>query len=259
MDGVVVVEESCRSHTNNRQAAEALFVQKIIQSFNTWAFKREQPCRPQLLASVVAQAVAQRKPVDFVLYWGKGPRSTIAEPERQCLGYLASLRSRVSGVYAPGVAINLVLTDTHATLNGHSPESIAAYFADVQQEAGKWGFQCHRLGKLTELAPSFMEAANDAVAPETLQPLVESAARWYRGEGTPLDGALKYYRMNMVEKRVIAEAFPRAVFVTFNGSDQRALFPDTLPIFYMYSTKRGTAVKPWFQAAGDPPALAQSA
>jgi hypothetical protein len=157
------------------------------------------------------------------------------------------------------VSINLVLTDTHATLNGHSPENIAAYFADVQQEADKWGFQCHRLGNLTEQAAPFMEAANDEVAPETLLPLVESAARWYRGEGTPFDGALKYYRMNMVEKRVIAQAFPQAVFVTFNGSDQRQLFPDTLPIFYMYSTKRGTAVKPWFQAVGKSPALAKSA
>ena len=24
------------------------------------------------------------------------------------------------------------------------------------------------------------------------------------------------------------------------------LFPDTMPIFYMYSLKRGVAVKPWF-------------
>jgi L-tyrosine isonitrile synthase len=258
MIGIGIAEQSCRSHVNKR-APQAPLVPNIIQSFNTWAFKREQPCRPQLLNAAVAQAVGQSKPIDFVLYWGKGPRSSIAEPERQCLGFLASLRSRVRDVYAPGVAMNLVLTDTHATLNGHSPESIAAYFADVRQQAAEWGFQCHLLGKLTKLAGPFLQDVDDSVAPETLLPLVESAARWYRGEGTPLDGALKYYHMNMVEKRVIAQAFPQAVFVTFNGSNQRALFPDTLPIFYMYSTKRGTAVKPWFQAAGDAPALAKSA
>ena len=140
MDGVVVAETPCRSHVSKRPP-EAPLVPKVVQSFNTWAFKREQPCRPQLLTTVVAQAVGQSKPIDFVLYWGKGPRCSVAEPERQCLGYLASLRSRVRDVYQPGVAINLVLTDTHATLNGHSPETIAAYFAEVRKEADEWGFQ----------------------------------------------------------------------------------------------------------------------
>ena len=41
-------------------------------------------------------------------------------------------------------------------------------------------------------------------------------------------------------------AFPNAVFITFNGSEFRCLFPDRMPIFYMYSLKRGVAVKPWF-------------
>ena len=34
--------------------------------------------------------------------------------------------------------------------------------------------------------------------------------------------------------------------MTFNGSDVRDLFPSNMPIFYMYSLKRGTAEKPWF-------------
>jgi hypothetical protein len=42
----------------------------------------------------------------------------------------------------------------------------------------------------------------------------------------------------MIEKRAVAAAFPEAVFVTFNGSEFRDLFPATMPIFYMYSLRR---------------------
>jgi hypothetical protein len=70
--------------------------------------------------------------------------------------------------------------------------------------------------------------------------------RWYRGAGTAEQGARTYFEMNMVERQVIELFFPSSVFVTFNGSDHRELFPEKLPIFYMYSLKRGFGVKPWF-------------
>jgi hypothetical protein len=229
------------------------YCQKVVQAFNTWAFKRQQPCRPELLARCVADAIHKNEPIDFVLYWGKGPRAAIASPELQCLDYLGALGARVRATYAPGIAIHLVLTDSHARLNGHSDDSIAAYYLEVEREAVRRGFACHRLAALsaaTEVGPI---GPDEVASPETLSTLEESAMKWYRGEGTARDGAAKYYRMNMIEKRVIAKVFPNAVFVTFNGSEQRELFPETLPIFYMYSTKRGTAVKPWFQAANDQP------
>ena len=55
--------------------------------------------------------------------------------------------------------------------------------------------------------------------------------------------------MNLIEQRVVERAFPGSIFVTFNGSDLRSLFPTQLPIFYMYSLRRGVAVKPWFLPA----------
>jgi hypothetical protein len=65
----------------------------------------------------------------------------------------------------------------------------------------------------------------------------------------------------MIEKRAVEFAFPRSIFITFNGSEFRSLLPKSLPIFYMYSLRRGVSVKPWFlpapQASGD--ALIQNA
>ena len=48
--------------------------EKVLQAFNTWAFKREQPDSPQSMLAAVADAVRPARPVPFVLYWGKGPR-----------------------------------------------------------------------------------------------------------------------------------------------------------------------------------------
>ena len=79
-----------------------------------------------------------------------------------------------------------------------------------------------------------------------LSNLTRSASRWYRGGGGAEAGAVAYYDMNMVEKQVIDTAFSQSIFITFNGSDLRALFPDNLPIFYMYSLRKGFGVKPWF-------------
>ena len=36
------------------------------------------------------------------------------------------------------------------------------------------------------------------------------------------------------------------VLSNFSGSELRGLFPENLPIFYMYSIRRGVGSKPWF-------------
>jgi hypothetical protein len=79
-----------------------------------------------------------------------------------------------------------------------------------------------------------------------LSRLTVSARKWYRGPGGPEQGALIYYRTNLVERVAVELAFPHSIFLTFNGSEFRGLFPEHLPIFYMYSLRRGISIKPWF-------------
>jgi hypothetical protein len=241
-------------HFKGRAAAEPKILasaEKVLRSFNTWAFKREQPSDPQLMLRVIAEAMALQQPVQFVLYWGKGPRNETAAPELQCLDFLAALASRVKGVYAHGAAIKLILTDTHAELNGHSQQDIGKYFDQVKSAAARRGFDTCLLGQLVKAAGSLATVAplEEFVSAEMVASLIASAEKWYRGGATPQEGALTYLRMNLIELRVVERAFPQSVFVTFNGSDLRSLFPRQLPIFYMYSLRRGMAVKPWFLPA----------
>lgn len=126
--------------------------EKVLQSFNTWAFKREQPSDPKLALRFVSQAIEKHTPIPFVLYWGKGPRSTLAPPDTECLDYLAAFASRLRESYARGASIHIVLTDTHARLNGHAQSSIDQYFGAIQDAAGERGFDCCQLSELVTTA-----------------------------------------------------------------------------------------------------------
>ncbi len=114
--------------------------EKVLRAFNTWSFKREQPSDPQLMLRVIADAIAAKAAIPFVLYWGKGPRHESGVYEIQCLEFLAALAARIKNVYAPGATIKLILTDTHAELNGHSRANIQQYFDDVTAIAEQRGF-----------------------------------------------------------------------------------------------------------------------
>ena len=221
----------------------------VVKAFNTWAFKREQPSDINLLTSFAADAVRQSEPLSFVAYWGKGPRDSIAEPDLQCLQYLQQMMRRIEAVHKPGAELHLILTDSHAHLNGHKMRSINKYFKAIEAAAQQHGFSTWRLQALTDaMRPSLklITSCNVEYPAAVLSELEKSAAKWYRG-GKAIDvGARRYFEMNMVERRVVERVFPRSIFLTFNSSDLSALFPQKLPIFYMYSLKKGVGVKPWF-------------
>jgi hypothetical protein len=229
---------------SNTGAREDSLIEKILQAFNTWSFKREQPDNLVSLREAIGRAVHRKEPIPFVLYWGKGPRRHAGKPEIASMDYLGAFADRIRGVYRAGASIQLICTDTHANLNGHSPQAIKDYFGSIRMQAQTHGFTDCRL---TDLVRVWQNADNaegvDTPDPDpaTLQRLSECAAKWYRGEGSASEGASEYFRMNMVEKRAVELAF-----ITFNGSEFRCLFPDRMPIFYMYSVKRGVSAKPWF-------------
>ena len=227
---------------SNEQAAE-----DVLRAFNTWAYKREQPSDLQLLQQTISGAIARAQPVTFVMYWGKGPRDRVDAPDIACLDYLSSLCHRVSAVYVPGATFTLIFTDRHAKLNGYTPHAMQRYFSAVEARAHQHGFSTCLLSDLTNAASWEMPSEPITEVPEELrQILCESAAKWYRGESSVEHGALEYYKSNMVEKQAVEFAFPGTIFASFSGSKLQSMFPNHLPIFYMYSLRRGFSIKPWF-------------
>jgi hypothetical protein len=158
---------------------------KIVQAFNTWAFKREQPDTPELLTRAVARHLDLSRPLSFVLYWGKGPRDTISAPDRACLDYLGAMSERVRAAYQPGASFKLIFTDTHAGLNGHSEVRMNDYFGAIEVAARERGFKTCRLGELVRAARAAGIAPDDSAAmtDETKARLRGCAAKWFRRAG----------------------------------------------------------------------------
>lgn len=233
------------------QAPPALpLAEAILKSFNTWAYKREQPSDLDAMLAVIEARAAADRPISFVLYWGKGPRDTLAAPDRQCLDHLAAMARRIEVVYSAGAHFTLLATDTHARLNGHAECAIDSYFDAVARAAGEHGMALVRLGALVAALPDEVSdataAAHDVATGAMLDMLGSCAAKWYRGGDDAEEGARRYLAMNLVERCAVEAHFPDSIFITFNGSAYRAMFPRRLPVFYMYSLRRGTSVKPWF-------------
>jgi L-tyrosine isonitrile synthase len=243
----VYAQEMVNHKARRNQTVKKTTPRDVVAAFNTWQFKREQPDNLDHLITTTAHAVDLGLPVPFVLYWGKGRRDSVNEPELQCLDYLTKLTDKVFEIYPSGAAITLILTDTHAELNGYSQHSIAQYFSAIEHVARRRGITTTRLSSITpsQSEQSLLDHA-EPICPKLLSELIRSAEKWYRGGGSPAQGATAYYRANMVERTAVQQAYPKAIFITFNGRSHRFLLPERLPIFYMYSIRKGVAVKPWF-------------
>jgi L-tyrosine isonitrile synthase len=233
-------------------------VSDVLKSFNTWRFKREQPSDVKLLEEFVGRAVIAGSQISFVLYWGKGMRSRAGANERNCLDFLSDMGSRIQRVYGPGARFEILFTDTHANLNGHDGDEIEDYLESLRSAASD-RFDIWRLSDIVACSPvgdSMLLSQTVVDADEMISRLVGCAEKWYRGNGEARDGAARYFWMNMKERIAVQIMFPNSIFITFNGSELRDIFPPSLPIFYMYSVKKGTSVKPWFM--DEPGILAKS-
>src|SRR5262249_54459490 len=95
----------------------------------------------------------------------------------------------------------------------HSPQIIRSYFAGVTIAARQRGFESCWLGELMRAAGAAPneDLAHLDVPKEILPTLCASAMKWFRGDGTAEQGAIRYYQMNMSEKLVVELAFPRSI------------------------------------------------
>jgi hypothetical protein len=220
--------------------------ERILSAFNVRNFRREPPGDQQLMLQFIARAIAFNEPVPFIMYWGKGPRPTMAKPDVDCIAFLDAMLDRVREVYAHGAKLKLLFTDTHALLNGHATDGVHAYFGEIAHYVRQRGIETCWLGDVVRTSGLAESKAEDDMPQELGERLTVSARKWYFGEGTVEEGALKYYRANMIERRAVETVYPHSIMITFNTSALRALLPLGLPAFYMYSMRRGLSVKPWF-------------
>lgn len=219
--------------------------QVILNAFNTWQFKREQPNSEKLFSAILS-AVENKSPVSFVMYWGKGDRTMPNERESQALLHLESMLNRIRQAYLPGSKVTLILTDTHTSLNGHSDDESKNYFLFIQKMAQEKSMNSVFFSEIIKLdEEKLLEMESDFKIPADVMTSLQTSASKHSKKYSAQKAAKLYYLQNQLEKEAISKAFSGHIFLTYNGNNMNSLFPDDLPIFHMYSMSKGNSEKPW--------------
>ena len=236
-----------RTAVNKINTLDKNLAQEILDQFNTWSFKREQPSDEAELLKQINNSVADNKSVKFVLYWGKGDRDTVGSPEIEALKILEVIKDRIEKIYAPGAEITIIFTDSHAELNGYTSESIIKYYSSVREMADNLDMKTIFMSKICDFNFDELDVqSRDAeIDSKVLEILKSSSSKHFNRSADYDQGARLYYVLNQIEKCEVAKKFSDSIFLTYSGSDLDVILP-SLPIFHMYSTEKGNSAKPWF-------------
>jgi len=214
--------------------------EKILASFNTWNFKREQPKNSERTIEVINKSISQKEPIPFVLYWGKGEKELPDLQEEKAFEQLRKISDQVKTIYPIGAKFTLIFTNTHAKHNGYNDGQIKKYFDEVEKLADKFAFKFIYMSSISQ-----GEIVRTPKIPKNVLKILTESSRKHYKEPNYKRGAIEYFAMNQSEKIAVAKKFSDSIFLTYSGSNLDILFPD-LPIFYAYSTGKGCSEKPWF-------------
>jgi len=222
---------------------------EILDSFNTWKFKREQPNTPEKVMESILKNIRAKTPINFVMYWGKGEKDIVGNEEIEAIKYLDEMLNQIKVMYLPGVKTTFIFTDTHAELNGYSKNKIQKYYDSVEKLAKRYDIESLYLSQLAKYNEEnlFIQIENAKINPELFATLKDSSEKHCKKLKDHALGAKLYFLQNQIEKKEIEKKFAGSIFLTYNGSNLNEILPTELPIFYMYSMRKGTSIKPWFE------------
>ena len=214
-----------------------------IRRFNTRRFRSAPPTRPERLKTVVAEAITAGHRLKFVMCWGKGRRSYATQNEHDALSFLANFISNTHLSDHSPSQLTIVLTDTHAELNGHPRHEIDKYFGEIHQIAAQYDFNTMLMSEIGRGVPERAET----IAALLQETLVSRAEKYYFGPRTDIRSiATEYASQSKAEASALQCRFPCAIYISNNGPLYDEILPSSLPILHLYTTKRGTSQKPWF-------------
>ncbi len=188
-----------------------------------------------------------------MMYWGKGLRPLLATPEYACLDLSRHDASAGRRALSAGRKNDAGVHRHHASLNGHSQDRSKPILRIWTPRRGQRGFggvppqrvderrrgrgRCWllRIIRRRSFWPDLRSAPRNGSAvkaPPKRARCATSAPTWLSGV-------------------VLEQALPARRSSSFTGSGScAALFPESMPIFYMFSVRHGTSDKPVVPAAG---------
>ncbi|MGI4809800.1 MAG: hypothetical protein ACRYF2_17020, partial [Janthinobacterium lividum] len=206
------------------------------------------------LMAAVDAALLSDGTLNFLMFWGCGPRRTAAAPDRAAVDALGDLLAAAEAAAPVRARAHVICTDLHATNNGHSESHFLTYFSEIRGQAAGLDatFELEsavwRRGGLTKAAVSALEQEPAFQARwqefKLRDRFIQQASR-HSGLDDKTAAARHYYATCLLERDVLKSLFGRSVFLTYNGPEFNECFPD-LPTLYVYPGPRGRNDKPWF-------------
>lgn len=236
----------------------------VIAATTARRFRRNPAHDEAGLAAAVERALLGDGSLEFLMFWGCGPRRHAAGPDRAAVDALADLLAAAEAAAPVRARAHVICTDVHATNNGHSEVHYRSYFDEVSRlargldvqfefESAVW----HR-GGLTRAGIEALEREAGFLARWDRFALrdrfVQQAGRHSRLANKTL-AARHYYATCLLEREVLRSLYPSSIFLTYNGPDFNECFPD-LPTLYVYPGPRGRNDKPWFVDVDEPAQVA---
>lgn len=218
-------------------------------------FNRAPPDQGEAIKERIQRALISGKPVPFVTYWGCGARDAVSDVDLKALERLQELLQGTRRIPELAVQLTLILTDTHARLNGKPEARIERYYAEVAEAGARHQFSSVRFSELWEEAGLTLEQVRrDAASPEVSasfdalairEDLVSQAGKHFESGASAEEGARTYHAACLREAPLVAHRFPEHIFLSYNSPEMIPLFP-SLPKLFLYSTAKGWTQKPWF-------------
>ena len=211
-------------------------------------FHRRQGSTTEAKADTIqcfANHIANNEPIPFMMYWAKGPYadSKCDEPKKQGIQFLHKHLSRLAEAYPPGIALNIVVADTHEALNENDVtdadmEKIRTLFEE--EFSGHDSLNHHHVcvTRLSDIVPMPEHGMLEDKTrhselwenPELLDRLAKRSARYFKGDRSDFDpqmAACRYYELLKMERETVGKAFSNHVFLTYNPEKQHWSAPPT--------------------------------
>lgn len=186
------------------------------------------------------------EPLKIILYWGAYSKSTIDECELGLIEYIDRISKIIVTESGVEVDVSVILTDTHAKLNGAQEDTIKLYYETVTDTLHRIGWETHYLSKVAP-EPPYISSLQEKLPPQyerALNLLIQDATLLHDlSHAESL--AWQYLQLNIFEAAQVSRHWPRACFL-HTGIPELAFMLPSLPMLYGFTSTKRDARKPWF-------------
>lgn len=205
------------------------------------------------IEDAVENTIRSRMPLSFVMYWGISAKQESCSADEQAIAFIEKLSKELQSKYQVGAKFELIFCDTHANFNGYSLKN--SYISQVIYHFEKTSIDAnfHKMSDIagnTSQDPPPLDSINEIyinIDPSTKKELKNMASKHHLWEADPDEVVKKYIALNRFESLYVERLFKDSIFITYNDANKlRFLFPLGLPVYSMYSLKKGKTIKPWF-------------